>query len=55
MFSVTILSISCYSVIAPFMPLEFVKRGIDEELMGYIFAIFSLAVIIGSPLMGFLI
>ena len=51
----TILSCSCYSVIAPFMPAEIVRKEIDEVLAGYIFASFSIAVIIGSPCMSWVI
>jgi MFS family permease len=55
MFFATILSISCYSVIAPFLPSEFDRRNIDEVIVGLIFAVFSLAVIFGSPIMGYII
>ena len=51
----TVLSISCYSVISPFMPSEFQRKQVDETLVGFIFAIFSMPVIFGSPLMGSLI
>ena len=51
MFIIT-LSNSAYSIIAPFMPFEFQNKGVDLSLMGYIFSIYSLAVIIASPLYG---
>jgi hypothetical protein len=51
----TILSCSCYSVIAPFLPTEIVRKQIDEVLAGYIFASFSIAVIFGSPCMSWVI
>jgi MFS family permease len=47
-----ILSNSCYSLVVPFLPLELQKWGIDLSLIGYIFAIYSTAVIIGSPIVG---
>lgn len=52
MFTLNILAYACYSVIAPFMPLEFARKGIDEEMMGYVMGIFSFAMIVVSPLMG---
>lgn len=51
----TVLSISCYSVISPFMPSEFKRKQVDDTLVGLIFAVFSLAVIFGSPVMGYVI
>ena len=51
MFIIT-LSNSAYSIVAPFMPFEFTKKGVDLSLMGYIFSIYSLAVIIASPIYG---
>lgn len=43
---VTVLANVVYSVIVPFLPLEFEESGIDESLYGYIFSIYALAVII---------
>jgi MFS family permease len=37
------------------MPSEFKRKQVDETLVGLIFAVFSLAVIFGSPLMGYVI
>ena len=42
------------ATIAPFLPFEFKKKGIDQGWIGYIFAIYSLAVIFCSPLVGYL-
>lgn len=55
MFTLFTLSVSCYSVIAPFMPLEIVKKGVDENVMGWIIGVFSLALIIVSPFMSYVI
>jgi MFS family permease len=52
MFGMTILSIACYTVVAPYMPVVMLEKGVDGPTIGYIFAIFSFAVIVGSPLMG---
>lgn len=46
------LSVSSYSVVSPFMPAVFKLRDIDEVIIGLIFATFSVAVILLSPLMG---
>jgi MFS family permease len=47
-----VLSNSWYSLIVPFLPLELKKWGIDMAMIGYIFAIYSIAIIIGSPIVG---
>ncbi len=51
-FSLQILGCAAYTVIAPFMPLEFARRGIHEDWTGYIFGTFSIPLIFGSPLMS---
>ena len=51
-FFITALSNSAYALIAPFLPFEFKKKGINQSVVGYIFSIFSLAVILTSPLIG---
>ena len=48
----TLISNSAYALIAPFLPLEFKEKGISAELVGLIFAIYSVAVIICSPLVA---
>ena len=48
----TLISNSAYALIAPFLPLEFKDKGISGEMIGLIFAIYSVAVIIVSPLVG---
>lgn len=55
MFTLNILAWACYSVIAPFMPLEYANRGIDATAIGYVIGIYSLAMIVVSPLMGAII
>jgi len=47
---------SCgFCIIAPFMPLEFENKGIGPQTTGFIFAIYSVAIIVGSPCMGYVI
>lgn len=43
---------SAYAIIAPFLPFEFERKGVDQDWIGYIFAIYSVAVIFCSPLVG---
>ena len=50
--SITALSNAAYAIIAPFLPFEFKRKGVDQNWIGYIFAIYSLAVIFCSPLVG---
>jgi MFS family permease len=51
----TVLALSAYSVIVPFMPVVCIQKGVDEVMIGSIFAVFSISVIFGSPCMGFVI
>ena len=44
-----------YCIIAPFMPLEFEKKGISPQATGFIFAFYSVAIMVGSPFMGYVI
>ena len=53
--SITALANSAYAIIAPFLPFEFQRKGIDQDWIGYIFSIYSVAVIFGSPLVGTMI
>ena len=55
LFTIYTLSVSCYSVIAPFMPIEIVKKEVDESVMGMIIGVFSLALILMAPFMGWII
>ena len=48
----TLISNSAYALIAPFLPLEFKNAGISGHMIGLMFAIYSVAVIICSPLVG---
>ena len=41
-----------FSVIVPFLPLEYDKLGIDPSLYGLIFAVYNFPVIFGSLLIG---
>jgi len=49
---VTFLSNCAYALIAPFFPLELKRAGISKEYVGPIFSVYSVAVIICSPLIG---
>jgi MFS family permease len=49
---VSFLSNSAYALIAPFLPFLFAEQGIPLGFMGYIFSMYSIAVIICSPLVG---
>ena len=48
----TLISNSAYALIAPFLPLEFREKGISGEMIGLMFAIYSIAVIVCSPFVG---
>jgi len=48
----TLISNSAYALIAPFLPLEFKAKGISGEMIGLLFAIYSVAVIVCSPFVG---
>jgi DHA1 family multidrug resistance protein-like MFS transporter len=50
--SITAISNSAYAIIAPFLPFEFKRKEIDQSWIGYIFSIYSVAVIFCSPLVG---
>ena len=49
---ITALSNSAYAIIAPFLPFEFKAKEIDQTWIGYIFAIYSVAVVMCSPMVG---
>ena len=51
---VTVLANAAYSIVAPFLPIEFARRGISTSVTGYIFSIYSVAVVIASPFIGYL-
>ena len=48
----TLISNSAYALIAPFLPIEFREKGISGHMIGLMFAIYSVAVIICSPMVG---
>jgi MFS family permease len=48
----TLVSNSAYALIAPFLPIEFKSRGVSSLNIGIIFSVYSLAVIVCSPLVG---
>ena len=48
----TLISNTAYALIAPFLPIEFEAKGISNANIGYIFAIYSVAIIIFSPFVG---
>ena len=41
-----------YVLIAPFLPLEFERKGISQEMIGIIFAAFPVGTVITSPIIG---
>ena len=43
---------SAYALCAPFLPLEFERKGIEGAYVGLVFALYSVAVIFVSPLVG---
>ena len=45
----TLVSNTAYALIAPFLPIEFDKKGISNISVGLIFAIYSVAIILCSP------
>lgn len=49
---VTVLANAAYSIVAPFLPVEFARRGVSASVTGYIFAIYSIAVVFASPFIG---
>ena len=49
---ITALSNSAYAIVAPFLPFEFERKSIDQTWIGYIFSMYSLAVIVTSPMVG---
>ena len=51
---ITALANSAYAIIAPFLPFEFNRKSIDQSWIGYIFSAYSMAVILGSPVVGYL-
>ena len=48
----TLVSNSAYALIAPFLPLEFKSKGVSSLSIGVIFSVYSLTVVIISPLVG---
>ena len=48
----SLLASSAYALIAPFFPLELEDKGISDQNIGFIFSIYSLAVILFSPPVG---
>jgi len=43
------LANAAYAIIAPFLPIELERKQIDLEWIGWIFGIYSFAIIIYSP------
>ena len=48
----SLLASSAYALIAPFFPLELEEKGISDQNIGFIFSIYSVAVILFSPPVG---
>ena len=51
----SLLASSAYALIAPFFPLELEEKGVEEKYIGMIFSVYSIAVIIFSPPVGYLL
>lgn len=49
---VNLLTNSAYSCIAPFYPLEAIKKGVDPIYIGFIFSVYSLTKAIVAPIVG---
>jgi MFS family permease len=49
---ITGMANSAYAIIAPFLPFEFKRKGIDKAWIGGIFSVYSVAVIFCSPMVG---
>lgn len=49
---VSVLSNICYSILVPFLPIEFKQYDVHVSIYGYIFAMYALAVMVGSPIVG---
>ena len=41
-----------YSIVAPFMPLQFEKKGIDSSLTGWIFMVYSVFAVLTAQGVG---
>ena len=52
---ITMISNSAYALIAPFLPIELKATGISMDYFGYIFSVYSVSVILGSPMVGYLL
>lgn len=52
MFFLSTSACTVYAIIAPFMPFEIKKMGIDESWLGFIFSVYSVGVLVGSPISG---
>lgn len=48
----SLLASSAYALIAPFFPLELEEKGISDASIGYVFSIYSVAMILFSPPVG---
>ena len=48
----TLLSNLCYIIVAPFLPLNFEAKGIDEDVIGIIFAIYPISAMVSSLLLA---
>ena len=51
-FGSSLLASSAYALIAPFFPLELEDKGVTEQNIGFIFSIYSVAIILFSPPVG---
>jgi len=52
---ITLIGNGAYGLIAPFLPLELKAMGISMDYFGYLFSMYSLPVVVASPIIGFLL
>ena len=55
MIILTSLSNSAYGLVAPILPFELVRKGVPVYLFGWIFGFYSVAVILCSPFVGYML
>lgn len=52
MLGITAVANAAFAIVAPFLPFEFKRKQVDQNWIGYIFAIYSISVIFCSPFVG---
>ena len=49
---INFLSNNAYAIIAPFLPFELKRKQVPQFWIGYVFSIYSVAIVISSPIIG---